>query len=119
MKYTKEERTEIGRRIYCGELTVAMAANRYGTSFYTARGYLRAYKAQMNIATPPGEPAPRKKKRASASPSRADLEGMGRDELVDALIRARINEERAKKGYAVKGDGAEREFIPLSRPSSK
>ena len=119
LKYTKNERTEIGRRIYCGELTVAMAADRYGISFYTAREYLRAYKAQMNIAAPTGDPAPRKKKRAGASPSRADFEEMSRDELIDALIRARINEERAKKGYAVKGDGAEKEFILLSRTSSK
>ena len=40
-----------------------------------------------------------------------DLEFLSREELID--------EERAKKGYAVKGGGQEKEFISLSNSNSK
>ena len=37
MKYTKEQRLEIGRRIYDGEITKFEAAEEYGISDQTAR----------------------------------------------------------------------------------
>jgi len=45
MKYTKSERMDIGRRIFNKELTVAEAADEYDVNPYTARDYLRSYKA--------------------------------------------------------------------------
>ena len=45
MKYTKSERMDIGRRIFNKELTVAEAADEYDVNLYTARDYLRSYKA--------------------------------------------------------------------------
>ena len=41
MKYTKEERLDIGRQIYGGELTRFEAAAQYGISDQTARDYMR------------------------------------------------------------------------------
>lgn len=41
MKYSKEERLDIGRKIYVGELTLAGAAMEYEINYYTAREYLR------------------------------------------------------------------------------
>ena len=52
MKYTKEERLDIGRRIYQGEFTLAEAAIHYEIDYYTARVYLRLYKAAINVSTP-------------------------------------------------------------------
>ena len=52
MKYSKEQRLEIGRRIYQGEITLATAANEYDINLYTARDYLRLYKASENVAIP-------------------------------------------------------------------
>ena len=43
MKYTKEQRLDIGRRIYDGELTRYEAAEEYGISEQTARDYMRHY----------------------------------------------------------------------------
>ena len=43
MKYTKEQRLDIGRRIYDGELTRYEAAEEYGSSDETARNYMRQY----------------------------------------------------------------------------
>ena len=35
MNYTKDERIEIGRRIYTHEITIGDAANKYGINWYT------------------------------------------------------------------------------------
>ena len=44
MKYTKEQRLVIGRRIYDGELTRHAAAEEYKISEQTARDYMRLYR---------------------------------------------------------------------------
>lgn len=44
MKYTREERLDIGRQIYDGELSRYQAADRYGISDQTARDYMRLYR---------------------------------------------------------------------------
>ena len=41
------------------------------------------------------------------------------EELIDELIRAKVNEARAKKGYEVKGDGASKEYSSLSNKNFK
>ena len=51
MKYTLKERLDIGRRIYLGELTLATAAYAYDINMYTARDYLRMYKASAQLST--------------------------------------------------------------------
>ena len=43
MKYTLEERLEIGRRIYDGEISRYEAAEQYGINDQTARNYMRMY----------------------------------------------------------------------------
>ena len=43
MKYTKEQRLDIGRRIYDGEITKYEAAEQYDISYQTARDYMRLY----------------------------------------------------------------------------
>ena len=42
-----------------------------------------------------------------------------RKELIEELIKAKINEARAKKGYEVKGVGQNKEFISLNNKNSK
>ena len=44
MKYTKEERMDIGRRIYDGEISRYEAAEEYGINDQTARNYMRLYR---------------------------------------------------------------------------
>ena len=53
------------------------------------------------------------------SRERVAYENMTRDELIDALILAKANELRAKKGYEVRGVGADKEFIISNEESSK
>ena len=44
VKYTKEERLDIGRRIYDGEISRYQAAEIYDISEQTARDYMRLYR---------------------------------------------------------------------------
>ncbi len=106
MKYTREERLDIGRRVYRGELNRFEAAAEYGISEQTARDYMRLYRDAN--ALPPkraGRPA-----RAAAPPRQTQkgtdaLKDMSREELIQELVKARITEARLKKGYEKKGDG--------------
>ena len=78
MKYTKEERLDIGRRIYNGEISRYQAAEIYDISEQTARDYMRLYRDAEQL--PP--------KRAARN-----------------TIKAPSFQARLKKGYEVKGDG--------------
>jgi transposase len=116
MKYTKSERLVIGKRIYDGALTKEAAAETYDINVYTARDYLREYKASINVSIPQ---RPDPKRSEPIDLNNPDYEHMTKEELLDELIKSKINEARAKKGYIVKGDGANKEFIPLSSKNSK
>jgi transposase len=122
MKYTKEQRLDIGRRIYDGEITKFEAAKEYGISDQTARDYMRLYRDVNKL---PAKRAPRSYlgiARAKSKPTPVgmeELESMTREELIDALIMARINEARLKKGYMVEGVGAEKKYIPIGKKNTK
>ncbi len=121
MKYTKEERMDIARRVYDGELTVAAAAVQYDVDLSTIKGYVRLYR-QVN-----GLPPRTRQKRVvtpayieEKEPDLKEYEAMSKEELLDALVTARINEARLKKGYFVKGDGAKKEFfVPIDSKNIK
>lgn len=110
MKYTKEQRLDIGRRIYSGEISKYQAAEIYDISDQTAREYMRLYRNVNHLP-------PKHGRRASANHSSIskialeskDLEtyqSMSKEELIQELVKARIAEARLKKGYEVKGDGS-------------
>ena len=106
MKYTKEERLEIGRRIYDSEIDRYQAADEYGISDQTARDYMRLYR-KTNELPPKGSHSNSVKVQSSYTPRAGmeDLESMTKEELIHELVKARITEARLKKGYEVKGDG--------------
>lgn len=47
------------------------------------------------------------------------LKELFKDQLIDEIIKAKVEAERLKKGYMVKGDGQEKEFISLKKRSSR
>ena len=105
MKYTPEERLDIGRRIYDGELSRYEAAEQYGIGEQTARNYMRMYRDANHLP-------PKHGKRSLTAPSfqiapagMEDLESMTKEQLIQELVKARITEARLKKGYEMKGDG--------------
>jgi len=106
MKYTKEQRLDIGRQVYDGELTKYQAAEEYGISNQTARDYMRMYRDANNL--PPKHrtgntlTSPLLKKEPAGLD---EFKDMTKEELIRELVKARIAEARLKKGYEVKGDG--------------
>lgn len=122
MKYTKEERNEIGRLIYTRQLTIVEACEKYGINHYTARDYMRDYR-DANQLPPMSENQPvvgsKKQQRKDSAVGYDELSLLSKEELINEVIKARVATERAKKGYAVKGGGQEKEFISLLDSNSK
>lgn len=123
MKYTLEQRLSIGREIYTHELSVNEAAIKYEINSYTARDYMRFYRTKNGLplmAT--NEPDPNYKKQSLKNMNYnnySDLEFLSKEELIDEIIKARVEAERSKKGYEVKGGGVEKEFISLKNQNLK
>lgn len=80
MKYTKEQRLDIGRRIYDGEISRYEAAEEYVINEQTARNYMRMYRDANQLP-------PKQGRRSICAPSFKKAPA------------------RLKKGYEVKGDG--------------
>ena len=116
MKYTKEERIDIGRQVFTHELSRAEALSKYGIVKSCLDRYIHDYKVANDIPT---------ETRAAGYPqtgSSIDIEAykaMSKEELINELIKAKVNEARAKKGYEVKGDGANKEYVSLNSRNSK
>ena len=109
MKYTKEQRLDIGRRIYDGEISKYDAAEQYEISHQTARDYMRLYRNENHLPPKHGRPSSggTSIQRSVLEPNNLETyEAMSKDELIQELIKARITEARLKKGYEVKGDGS-------------
>ena len=109
MKYTKEQRLDIGRRIYDGEITKYDAAQQYNISLQTARDYMRLYRNENHLPPKQGYSSNGGTSIQKPVPEPNNLEAykaMSKDELIQELVKARIAEARLKKGYEVKGDGS-------------
>ncbi len=106
MKYTKEERLDIGRQIYEGELSRYQAAEAFGISDQTARSYMRQYRDVNQLPAKRGRKASAKVASFQAAPAgMEELASMTKEQLIQEVVKARIAEARLKKGYEVKGDG--------------
>ena len=112
MKYTLEQRLDIGRRIYEGEITRFQAAQEYDIGDNTARNYMWLYRDTNNL---PPKNGGRKNSTTIAKSSSSievkqrnleEYESMTKEELIQTLVQTRFVETRLKKGYEVKGDGS-------------
>lgn len=124
MSLSKEQREAIGKEIATGIISSTQAANKYSISLSAAQLYAQYYRKEHGIQTPkPGRkkcdneiPTEKTKlpKSEIAPSSMEQYMAMSKEELINELIKAKVNEARAKKGYEVKGDGQNKEFISLS-----
>ena len=105
MKYTKEERLDIGKKIYDGQISRYEAAEQYGVSDQTARDYMRLYRNTYGLPPKRGDRAIAVSSCKSEPADIEEFKTMTKDELIMELVKARITEARLKKGYEVKGDG--------------
>ena len=116
MKYTKEERLDIAKRVVEHELTYSTASEQYSVSMPTIYLWIKEYKKMNNIVIDG-------RNGSSSSLSREKdmeaLSSMSKEQLIDEVIKARIGEERAKKGYEVKGGGQNKEYVSLRNKNTK
>ena len=104
MKYTKKERMNIGRQIYEDQINKYEAAGKYGISAQTAREYMRMYRNTNHLPPKTSKPRDYGLAKAKVIPEAAKLDEyqkMSKEDLISALIDARIREERLKLGYEV------------------
>lgn len=109
MKYTKQQRLDIGRRIYDGEITRYQASELYNIEESTARNYMRMYRDAHNLPAKHGRKgiSTTVLNHAPSLPTNIQAyQSMSKEELILELVKARISEARLKKGYEVKGDGS-------------
>ena len=124
MKYTKDQRIDIGRRVFTHEISRQEAITKYDICSTSLDKYIREYKIANGIPTdqqPDGtlHSHPAHSVQQNLPIDIEAYKAMSKEELIDELIRAKVNEARAKKGYEVKGVGANKEFIPLNNKNSK
>lgn len=117
MRYTLQEKIDIGKQVHTHKISSREAEDTYGISPKTVCNYIREYKNTYDIKDVPSNQSCRKSN--NDVKNIADYESMTKEELINELIRARVNEERAKKGYQVKGDGVNKEFTFLNSKNSK
>ena len=123
MKYTKEERLEVGCKIYHSGLSNLKAAEQLGISEESARRYRILYEESQGIEH-------KTEKRRKESDNRSvsispiskypeEYSSMSKEELLEELMQSKIREARLKKGYMVKGVGADKEYILLGNKNTK
>ena len=121
MKHSLEERMDIGRRMYLHEITYKEAMEIYGLSESCAHKYMTDYKKAQGI--PLANTVPKMKNstvlKSLSSPDIDTYMAMSKEELINELIIAKANELRAKKGYEVKGAGANKEYSILNNKNTK
>ena len=114
MKYTKDEKLDIARRVIGHEFTYAEAAVHFNVSYPTIWKWILDYKRFNGI-----EVNSKRKEDINSKKDIETLNAMTKEELIDEVIKARIGEERAKKGYKVRGGGQDKEFVSLSSKNIK
>lgn len=122
MKYTLEERMDIGRRMYLHEITYKEAMQMYGLSESCAHKYMTEYKRSQGIPLTNSSNQTNSSIKSHSTSTSLDIDAykaMSKEELINEIILAKANELRAKKGYEVKGVGANKEYISLNNRNTK
>ena len=120
----KEQRVVIAKEIVDGSLSSREAAEKYGISKSLAANYATDYRRENGLPVRTSISHTKNTEavmlKSSADSFRLeDYQSMSKEQLIEELIKSKINEARAKKGYEVKGDGQNKEFISLNNRNSK
>lgn len=120
----EEQRVAIAKEIVDGSLSSREAAEKYGISKSLAAKYATDYRRKNGLPVRTSISHSKETKAILLKSSNdsyhlEDYQAMTKEQLLDELIKSKINEARAKKGYEVKGDGQSKEFISLNSKNSK
>ena len=116
MKYSREERLAIGRKIYEGKMTTSTAAEMYSINFYTARDYLREYKASIKMSLPTMAKA---ESIELADTLRSAYKSMTKEQLIEELVKIKLAEIRAEKKAAKEAKKAARLAAKEAKEAAK
>lgn len=116
-KYSIEERIAIGQKIIEQNIPYAEAARVFAVSYPTIANYVKMYRDSIGDT---GETFRHKSISQTIQNVEMDyLSNLSKEELINEVIRAKVGEARAKKGYKVKGGGQSKEFVTLSKENIK
>lgn len=104
-KFSKEERLEIGKEVYNKEIKINQAAIKYNINPYTVRDYMREYREINNL---------KEINRVIAENNFTNLNKLSKEKLIEELIKAKVEIERAKKGYQVLGGGHKIKYVTIN-----
>ena len=107
--YTREQRIDIGKKIYNRELFYKDAMHLFNVARPTLVTYVNLYKATIN--------APKGLRPSSIS--LRDYYSLSKEELINELMNKDIEVERLKKGYQVKGVGSKKVFVSIQDVNTK
>ena len=111
MKYTKEERLDIGRRIYDGEIGRHQADEEYDIGEQTVRNYMRMYRELNRLhGRRSGKWIASAPKPLTDPVGMEEFESMTMEKLIMELLKARIAETRRKR-LRGNGDPSNMSFI--------
>lgn len=122
MYNTREFNLNIGRRFVNGEISKKEARELIGGGrnciYYWANEYKRSI-GDKNIPSKFYQPVQTIKDEVVNEDEISRLSLLYKEELIDEVIKAKVGEARAKKGYEVKGGGANKEFVILNNKNTK
>lgn len=122
MHNTREESLDIGRRFANGELTVKQAMELLGCGRNSVYYWKNEYKRSIgdtSVSPKQYQPGQTIKDEVANEDEISRLSSLSKEELIDEVIKAKVGEARAKKGYEVKGGGANKEYVILSNKNTK
>lgn len=122
MHNTREFNLDIGRRFANGELSVKEAMELLGGArksvYYWKDEYLRSI-GDTSVPPKQYQSGQTIKDEVANEDEISRLSSLSKEELIDEVIKAKVGEARAKKGYEVKGGGANKEYVTLSNKNTK
>lgn len=122
MHNTREQNLDIAKRFVNKELTrkeaQAMIGGGRNSVYYWANEYKRSI-GDHNVPPKQYQPGQTIKDEVANEDEISRLSSLSKEELIDEVIKAKVGEARAKKGYEVKGGGVNKEYVILNNKNTK
>lgn len=122
MHNTREQNLDIARRFVNGVLTrkeaQAMIGGNRNSVYYWSNEYKRSI-GDQNVPPKQYQPGQTIKDEVANEDEISRLSSLSKEELIDEVIKAKVGEARAKKGYEVKGGGENKEYVTLNSKNTK
>ena len=117
---SKEKKLQIGKAVHEHELTYEEAMKKYDISFPSVSNCVRDYRVSIGVLRI--RPRFNEKETSTIRENNIELDylnNLSKEQLIDEVIKAKIGEARAKKGYKVRGGGRSKEFVTTLKENTK